>query len=65
LCTACCPLRYGFELNHQWEKSFAAEQLFHRFLKDHVSPRLYYFSGLQHMSELEIAARFVSLCAEK
>lgn len=30
-----------------------------------VAPHLWYFSGLQHMSELEIARRFVDTCKDK
>lgn len=49
---------FGYEVNHQYEKSFFAEQQFHRFLKENVAADLYYFSGLQAMNEYEIAREF-------
>ncbi|GLI71229.1 hypothetical protein VaNZ11_016347 [Volvox africanus] len=57
--------KYNFPVNHQYEKSFAAECAFHTYLRNYVHPRLYYFSGLQHMTELEIAKRFAAICAAK
>lgn len=63
--TPCPPYRYGYEVNHQYEKSFRAERAFNAFMREHISPSLHYFSGLQHMTELEIAQRFAAACADK
>lgn len=54
--------RYGYSVNHQYEKGFAAESAYNAFIKRHISPTLHYFSGLQHMTELEIAKRFSGRC---
>ena len=56
------PRRYGYKVNHQYEKSFAAEVAFNTYIRRHISPHLVYFSGLQDMSELEIAGLFASTC---
>ncbi|EFJ41649.1 hypothetical protein VOLCADRAFT_98340 [Volvox carteri f. nagariensis] len=73
-CTNICPHAHGAPC-HQLKQinlfcicnvqSFEAERAFHKFLRSHIHPRLYYFSGLQHMTELEIAKRFAALCATK
>ncbi len=81
MCPSPTPRRFGFPVNHQYEKSFEAERATHRFLQQHVAAlpdaastapapwqqrrrRLFYFSGLQHMTELEVARRFVALCGD-
>eukprot|EP00755_Sulcionema_specki_P021870 Sspe_Gene.75144::Locus_46956_Transcript_1_1_Confidence_1.000_Length_1672::g.75144::m.75144 len=47
------------EVNHQFDKSFAFESRLHSYLRQYVWDELHYFSGLQDLTELQIAARFV------
>jgi hypothetical protein len=48
----------GFEVNHQYSKSFEFEEDFARYVKRFISPSISYFSLLRPLSEIEIARRF-------
>lgn len=51
---------YGGEIiNHQYSKSWEFEQDLSRYLQEHVSPDIQYFSLLRPLTEIEIARRFV------
>lgn len=59
-------VRYrGLSINHQYSKSFAFEQDFRRYLTEHVSPDLRYFSLLRPYGELKIAKLFAERYADK
>lgn len=46
------------EVNHQWSKSWAFEQMFGAHVRRHVAPGLTYYSLLRPFSELAIARQF-------
>ncbi|MBN2857034.1 MAG: hypothetical protein JXN63_01395 [Candidatus Delongbacteria bacterium] len=48
----------GIEVNHQYSKSFAAEQELHDYISKYVHPSLNYFSFLRPLHELKIAELF-------
>ena len=48
----------GRAVNHQYDKSLEWERLANAYLRTHVSPGLWYFSGLMHLWEVQIAERF-------
>jgi hypothetical protein len=48
----------GFEINHQYSKSFEFERDFAQYVKASTSPSINYFSLLRPLSEVEIARRF-------
>ena len=52
-------------VNHQWAKTWEAEQLFAKYVHDYVSPDLQVGSPLRGFSELRIAELFVEKCWEK
>ena len=55
-------LRVGeWEINHQYSKSFAFEKDLARFIKDHITPALTYFSFLRPLTETAIVRRFAGL----
>lgn len=49
-------------VNHQWSKTWAAEQLFAEYLKRYLSPDLHLGSALRNLTELKIAELFYKLC---
>jgi hypothetical protein len=51
----------GREVNHQWSKGFAFEQLLGDWLRGHVAADLEYFSLLRPLSELAVTRRFAKL----
>ncbi len=46
------------EVNHQWSKSWAFEQVFGAHVQTHVAPGLAYYSLLRPFSELAVARQF-------
>lgn len=51
----------GFEINHQWSKSFAFEAAFRAALHESVTPDIDYYSALRELSEVSIARIFARL----
>lgn len=51
----------ALEINHQYSKSFGFEKDFTKFVTDHISPNLTYFSLLRPLTEAAIARRFAKL----
>jgi len=49
-------------INHQWSKSWPAEQLFAKYVATYISPDLHIGSPLRKYSELKIAELFVKKC---
>lgn len=47
-------------VNHQWSKTWQAEQLFAAYVDRYISPDLQVGSPLRHLSELKVAELFVS-----
>lgn len=52
-------------VNHQWSKTWQAEQLMTEYLKRYLSPNLHLGSPIRHLSELRIADLFVQKCWQK
>ena len=52
-------------VNHQWSKTWEAEQLFAEYVKKYISPDLKIGSPLRKLSELAIAEQFITKCWEK
>ena len=52
----------GREVNHQWAKSFEAEQLTQNFIHQHISPDLWYFSPIRPYGSLAVMELFAKLC---
>ena len=52
-------------VNHQWSKTWAAEQLFAEYLERYISPDINLGSPLRGFSELKIAQLFVEHCWQK
>ncbi len=50
----------GEEVNHQYDKAFPWEQAAHDYIKRNISAAVYYFSGLMHWWEVQIARKFCS-----
>ena len=48
----------GMEVNHQWSKSWQAEQDFARYVRDYISPDLYVGSPLRSFSEMRVTEFF-------
>ncbi len=48
----------GQIINHQWSKSLEFERLFQKYVKDFITPDVYYFSALRHFYEIRIAEIF-------
>ncbi len=51
----------GFEINHQWSKSFEFEESINNFFKQKMLANFEYFSFLRPLSELGITSRFAKL----
>jgi hypothetical protein len=51
----------GIEVNHQWSKSAAAEEMFGRYVANYITPDVQVFSVLRHLSELAIVRDFVTM----
>ena len=52
-------LKYkGLEINHQWSKSFEFEKLFQDYVKNFISPDIFYFSLLRPFYEIRIVKMF-------
>ena len=52
-------------VNHQWSKTWQAEQLMTEYIKRYLSPDLHLGSPIRHLSELRIADPFVQKCWQK
>ncbi len=52
-------------VNHQWSKTWSAEQLFAKYIQRYISPDLHLGSPLRGFSELKIAELFVKKCWAK
>ncbi|OGZ77406.1 MAG: UDP-N-acetylmuramoylalanine--D-glutamate ligase [Candidatus Staskawiczbacteria bacterium RIFCSPLOWO2_12_FULL_37_15] len=48
----------GENINHQWSKSFEFENLFQNYVKNFITPDVYYFSLLRPFYEIRIAELF-------
>lgn len=46
------------EVNHQWSKGWAFEQIFGEYVQTHVAADLHYYSLLRPLSELAVARQF-------
>lgn len=53
--------RNGSDINHQFSKSFAFEDAFARYIEQHVTRSISYFSLLRPLSEASIARQFAKL----
>ncbi len=53
----------GREINHQYSKSLAFEQVFRELIRDRISPDVEYFSVLRPYGEIAIARRFAEMTA--
>jgi len=52
-------IRYkGLDINHQWSKSFEFEKLFQKYVKNYITPDIFYFSLLRPFYEIRIAKLF-------
>lgn len=51
--------------NHQWSKSWPAEQLFAEYVANYISPDIHIGSPLRKYSELKVAELFVKKCWQK
>lgn len=51
----------GFEINHQYSKSFAFEDAFAGYVERHITPNIATFSLLRPLSEAGISRRFAEL----
>lgn len=49
-------------INHQWSKSWSAEQLFAQYVATYISPDLHIGSPLRKYSELKVAELFAKKC---
>lgn len=52
-------------VNHQWSKSWSAEQLFAEYVATYISPDLHIGSPLRKYSELKVAELFAKKCWQK
>ena len=52
-------------VNHQWSKTWQAEQLMTEYIKRYLSPDLHLGSPIRHLSDLRIADLFVQKCWQK
>lgn len=52
-------------VNHQWSKSWPAEQLFAKYVATYISPDLHIGSPLRKYSELKVAELFTKKCWQK
>lgn len=52
-------------VNHQWSKTWPAEQLFAKYVHEYISPNLNLGSPLRGFSELKIAELFVKNCWQR
>lgn len=50
----------GEEVNHQYDKAFPWERAAHEYIERNISAAVYYFSGLMHWWEVQIARKFCS-----
>lgn len=48
----------GIDINHQYSKSFEAEEALHSYIMKYISPSTYYFSFLRPLNELTISRLF-------
>lgn len=51
----------GVEVNHQYDKGFAFEQVVHKYLQEHCGG-LYYFSILQPLWDVQVGLVFARMC---
>lgn len=52
-------------VNHQWSKTWQAEQLMTEYINRYLSPDLHVGSPIRHLSELRVADLFVQKCWQK
>ncbi|MBR3220556.1 hypothetical protein IKF76_01685 [Candidatus Saccharibacteria bacterium] len=52
-------------VNHQWSKTWDAEQLFAEYVRRYISPNLKIGSPIRNLSETAIAEQFIRKCWEK
>ncbi|MCL2038127.1 hypothetical protein FWG95_03990 [Candidatus Saccharibacteria bacterium] len=52
-------------INHQWSKTWAAEQAFQTYVEKYISPQIQIGSPLRQYSELAVSELFVAKCWEK
>ena len=52
-------------VNHQWSKTWQAEQLMSEYIKRYLSSDLHLGSPIRHLSELRVADLFVQKCWQK
>ena len=52
-------------VNHQWSKTWEAEQLFAEYVKKYITPDIKIGSPLRNLSEMAIAEQFIQKCWEK
>ena len=52
----------GVEVNHQHDKSFAFEQRAHEYFLRCTQGRVYYFSALMHLWDLQVVELFARIC---
>ena len=52
-------------VNHQWSKTWEAEQLLAEYVKRYISPDLIIGSPIRHLSEMRVAEQFVKKCWER
>jgi len=52
-------------VNHQWSKTWQAEQLMTEYIARYLSPDLHLGSPIRHFSELKVADLFVQKCWQK
>lgn len=50
----------GWQVNHQYSKSYEFEAMLSSYIEDHITPELRYFSYLRPWSEIAIAKKFAT-----
>lgn len=52
-------------VNHQWSKTWPAEQMFAQYIARYLSPQIFLGSPLRSLSELAIAEQFIKKCWQR
>ncbi|MDO4979175.1 MAG: hypothetical protein Q4E47_03425 [Candidatus Saccharibacteria bacterium] len=55
----------ALKVNHQWSKTWEAEQLFAEYVEKYISPDLHVGSPIRRFSELRVAELFIRKCWQK
>lgn len=50
----------GTAVNHQWSKSFQFEAKLQEYIKNHIHPKITYFSAIRPLSSVAVAKRFAN-----